>query len=120
MRGFARAAGRRLACIVRPHHAHMETPQFKERSYPSGAPPMRTEMVGSKPHGKQQIWNEAGVLILEANYRDGELHGTYNSWWDDGALKESGEYRAGNRIGKYRWYKPSGELWSEHTYDNAA
>ena len=81
---------------------------------------MRTEVVDSKPHGKQQMWTEAGVLILEANYRDGALHGPYRSWWDDGVLKEIGEFRSGKRIGTYRWYTQSGDLWSEHNYDDAA
>jgi antitoxin component YwqK of YwqJK toxin-antitoxin module len=65
-------------------------------------------------------WTEQGVLILETfmnNKR--QHHGPYRSWWNNGILKEEGIFQSDERVGTYRWFKLSGELWSEHNYENA-
>ena len=75
------------------------------------------QMVDGKPHGKTRQWSESGVLTLEAEMEDGKYHGSYKSWWPNGNLKEVGNYSKGKRVGSYLWYKQTGELCNEHSYE---
>ena len=75
------------------------------------------EMIDGKPHGTTRQWTETGVLTLEAEMDKGHYHGPYKSWWANGNLKEVGKYQQGKRVGLYQWYKPTGEIWNEHSYE---
>ena len=49
--------------------------------------------------GSWKIWSEAGVLVVDESYQDGELHGTARYFdEDDGELVEEHRYDAGTRI----------------------
>ena len=84
----------------------------------SGAKLGESELVNGVPHGKQRLWNELGVLVLDASCERGEYHGEYRAWWDNGNLKERGSFNRGKRVGVFRWYTEDGELLKEQQYGN--
>jgi antitoxin component YwqK of YwqJK toxin-antitoxin module len=63
-----------------------------------------------------RLWNDDGVLVVEAGMDQGQRHGRYRAWWDNGRLKEEGRYYRGTRVGLYRWFGEQGALLKEEDY----
>jgi len=91
----------------------MSQASVRELFYPTGELLSRMELIDDVPNGLLERWHISGLLTLRANLLNGEYHGQYDSWWDNGQPKESGEYKHDKKFGVYRWYKNTGELWSE-------
>lgn len=117
-------------------HEHVEV---KRRYDDNGELIEESQYIHGMKNGRETLWYN-GVMIVDANYRDGKLDGMciewnesgnkicesyfvmgdfdgpYFSWWDNGNKKEEGYYRRGARIGKYIYYTPTGDVWFVHDY----
>ncbi|MEE8575611.1 MAG: hypothetical protein V3T30_09380, partial [Thermodesulfobacteriota bacterium] len=82
--------------------------------YPDGSKLDESEYRDGELNGEGRGWNREGILLRKSNHKDGKLHGDYTSWFNSGVKKEEGRFKNDKRVGKYTWYKPSGEIWSEH------
>ncbi len=60
--------------------------------------------------GRLKLYNEKGVLIVEAEYRNGLRHGQVTSYYDSGNIKAMYTLREGKRQGRFiLWYDRGGK-----------
>jgi antitoxin component YwqK of YwqJK toxin-antitoxin module len=83
-----------------PVSIYFETGQINEtRSYAKG-----------KMHGTWITWNEEGVKIAEANFKNNLKHGDWFIWDDAGTLRFEMHYSVGNKVGSWKMFNEKGEL----------
>lgn len=72
-----------------------------------------------KQNGLFQMYTEDGVLIDNANFKDGERDGVTEQFYNDtGKLRVSANYKNGVLEGEYKAYYPNGNLQGEVNYVN--
>ncbi|MDX9929717.1 MAG: hypothetical protein RBS37_07690 [Bacteroidales bacterium] len=89
---------------------------FRQEFYPGGELGAEYTLRDGKPEGLVKIYDQAGFVVQEANYRKGVLHGTRKFWFpsvDQNTglpIEESGElylvsnYSRGLQHGEETWY----------------
>jgi antitoxin component YwqK of YwqJK toxin-antitoxin module len=65
-----------------------------------------------KMDGTWITWNQEGVKVAEANYRNGKKH-----WDDNGTLRFEMHYTNGEKTGLWKMFDESGKLVSEVKHD---
>jgi antitoxin component YwqK of YwqJK toxin-antitoxin module len=60
--------------------------------------------------GEARKWNEDGLLVEIAHYKDDVLHGHFWSCWANGRVREEGEFRLGRRVAPFTWYDEDGRV----------
>ena len=72
-----------------------------------------------KQNGLFQMYTEDGVLIDNANFKDGERDGVTEQFYNDtGKLRVSANYKNGVLEGEFKAYYPNGNLQGEVNYVN--
>ena len=72
-----------------------------------------------KQNGLFQMYTEDGVLIDNANFKDGERDGLTEQFYNDtGKLRVSANYKNGVLEGEFKAYYPNGNLQGEVNYVN--
>lgn len=72
-----------------------------------------------KQNGVFQMYTEDGVLIDNANFKDGERDGVTEQFYNDtGKLRVSANYKSGVLEGEFKAYYPNGNLQGEVNYVN--
>ena len=72
-----------------------------------------------KQNGVFQMYTEDGVLIDNANFKDGERDGVTEQFYNDtGKLRVSANYKSGVLEGEFKAYYPNGNLQGEVNYIN--
>ena len=72
-----------------------------------------------KQNGFFQMYTEDGVLIDNANFKDGERDGVTEQFYNDtGKLRVSANYKNGVLEGEFKAYYPNGNLQGEVNYVN--
>lgn len=72
-----------------------------------------------KQNGLFQLYTEEGILVDDANFKEGERDGLTEQFYSDtGKLRVSGNYKNGVLDGKFKAYYPNGNLQGEVTYKN--
>lgn len=72
-----------------------------------------------KQNGVFQMYTEDGVLIDNANFKDGERDGVTEQFYNDtGKLRVSANYKNGVLEGEFKAYYPNGNLQGEVNYIN--
>lgn len=79
--------------------------------------------IGHWKNGKQnglfQLYTEEGILIDNANFKEGERDGLTKQYYSDtGKLRVSGNYKNGVLEGEFKAYYPNGNLQGEIIYKN--
>ena len=79
--------------------------------------------IGHWKDGKQngffQLYTEEGILVDDANFKEGERDGLTKQFYSDtGKLRVSGNYKNGVLDGEFKAYYPNGNLQGEVTYKN--
>ena len=79
--------------------------------------------IGHWKEGKQnglfQMYTEEGILVDNANFKEGERDGLTKQFYSDtGKLRVSGNYKNGVLDGEFKAYYPNGNLQGEVTYKN--
>lgn len=69
-----------------------------------------------KLDGTCYAYNQDGILIGIANYKDGVKHGEWKIWREDGTLAYEMYYEKGEKVGKWKSYNEKGELIKERDY----
>jgi antitoxin component YwqK of YwqJK toxin-antitoxin module len=59
--------------------------------------------------GKWQQYSLEGILLLEANYRQGKLHGAYLVNYNNGAIHVKGQYKEDMRDGEWIFRDETGK-----------
>lgn len=67
-------------------------------------------------HGLWRTYNEAGLLIAEAQYRNNKKHGTWHVWDDSGIMRYEMQYSNGKKSGVWYMWDEKGKLISEKKY----
>jgi uncharacterized protein len=70
-----------------------------------------------KIHGNYQQWNRQGVLVFDAEYKDGERHGKLNKYYDDGKPYLVQKFSHDQLHGIKQSFDKDGKL-TESQYDN--
>ena len=72
-----------------------------------------------KQNGLFQMYTEDGILIDNANFKDGERDGLTEQFYNDtGKLRVSANYKNGVLEGEFKAYYPNGNLQGEVNYVN--
>ena len=72
-----------------------------------------------KQNGLFQMYTEDGILIDNANFKDGERDGVTEQFYNDtGKLRVSANYKNGVLEGEFKAYYPNGNLQGEVNYVN--
>ena len=72
-----------------------------------------------KQNGLFQLYTEEGILVDDANFKEGERDGLTEQFYSDtGKLRVSGNYKNGVLDGEFKAYYPNGNLQGEVTYKN--
>ena len=72
-----------------------------------------------KQNGLFQLYTEEGILVDDANFKEGERDGLTKQFYSDtGKLRVSGNYKNGVLDGEFKAYYPNGNLQGEVTYKN--
>ena len=72
-----------------------------------------------KQNGLFQMYTEDGILIDNANFKDGERDGLTEQFYNDtGKLRVSANYKNGVLEGEFKAYYPNGNLQGEANYVN--
>lgn len=79
--------------------------------------------IGHWKEGEQnglfQLYTEDGVLVDNANFKDGEREGVTEQYYSDtGSLRVVGNYKNGVLEGEFKAYYPNGNLQGEIIYKN--
>ena len=79
--------------------------------------------IGHWKDGKQngffQLYTEEGILVDDANFKEGERDGLTEQFYSDtGKLRVSGNYKNGVLDGEFKAYYPNGNLQGEVNYKN--
>jgi antitoxin component YwqK of YwqJK toxin-antitoxin module len=64
----------------------------------------RVALVNGLRHGKDEIWNEAGILVDTAEFKEGRPVGIHRRFSEQGTLIEEVEYL---EDGTFRYWNPS-------------
>ncbi|MBN2766942.1 MAG: toxin-antitoxin system YwqK family antitoxin [Paludibacteraceae bacterium] len=67
-------------------------------------------------HGVWRTYNEAGLLVSEAEYRNNKKHGTWHVWDDSGIMRYEMHYDNGRKSGTWYMWDEKGKLTSEKKY----
>jgi antitoxin component YwqK of YwqJK toxin-antitoxin module len=67
--------------------------------------------------GKAQHWNESGVLIFEAEYKDGKQHGKFMKYYDNGNPRLEQYFIEGKLDGVKKSFDAEGNV-VETRYEN--
>ena len=65
---------------------------IKSIYWPNGQLKRRIVFVEGVRHGKDEIWNEAGLLVDSAEFSEGKAVGIHRRFNDNGSLIEEVEY----------------------------
>lgn len=72
-----------------------------------------------KQNGLFQLYTEEGILVDDANFKEGERDGLTEQFYNDtGKLRVSANYKNGVLDGEFKAYYPNGNLQGEVTYKN--
>ena len=72
-----------------------------------------------KQNGLFQLYTEEGILVDDANFKEGERDGLTEQFYSDtGKLRVSGNYKNGVLDGEFKAYYPNGNLQREVIYKN--
>ena len=72
-----------------------------------------------KQNGLFQLYTEEGILVDDANFKEGERDGLTKQFYSDtGKLRVSGNYKNGVLDGEFKAYYPNGNLQGEVNYKN--
>ena len=72
-----------------------------------------------KQNGLFQLYTEEGILVDDANFKEGERDGLTEQFYSDtGKLRVSGNYKNGVLDGEFKAYYPNGNLQGEVNYKN--
>ena len=69
-------------------------------------------------HGKQEIYDRSGQLLLLDTYKNGQKDGPHRGYYENGNLQTEAMYKNGKNDGATRVYYENGQLWSESKYKN--
>lgn len=72
--------------------------------------------IKKKKDGNWKLWNEAGKLIADENFKDSLLDGTCKYFFDGGQLLKVETYKIGRLEGAFTEYYENGKKKSEGTY----
>lgn len=67
-------------------------------------------------HCVWRTYNEAGILISEAEYRNDKKNGTWHVWDDSGIMRYEMQYDNGKKSGSWYMWDEKGKLLSEKKY----
>ena len=78
-----------------------------------------TDYKNNMKYGTEKEYSDDGeILLLEANYVEGLLHGSYVSFHEDGNRKFEGRAMDGKFHGEAYFYDKNGDLESEVIYEH--
>lgn len=67
--------------------------------------------------GRCLTWNQEGMLVGLAEYRDGEKHGVWKVWYDNGQLAYKIRYKNGEKHGTWKHWDKDGNLVVQRKYE---
>jgi len=76
------------------------------------------QFLKKKKEGLWKIWNEAGTVIAEENYKDSLLNGACKYFYPAGGLLKIETYKNGVKEGAFTEYYENGKKRAEGTYLN--
>tara|TARA_B100001750_G_C15033029_1_gene362770 strand:+ start:73 stop:300 length:228 start_codon:yes stop_codon:yes gene_type:complete len=70
-----------------------------------------------KKNGTYRIYSKkTGKVIMEKNYRNGDLNGEFNYFWDNGQLHVTGFFNNKRRAGTWINYDINGNIILKENY----
>ena len=69
-------------------------------------------------HGKQEIYDRSGQLLLLNTYKNEQKDGHQKLYYENGNLRAEDKYTNGKNDGVSRMYYENGQLWRELKYKN--
>ena len=78
--------------------------------FPNGQVKSTIEFKDGKLNGKIREYNESGVLLKEAYYKEGVLDGAYTSYYSNKNVEVESTYKNGIQCGKFMSYTEDGKI----------
>jgi antitoxin component YwqK of YwqJK toxin-antitoxin module len=66
--------------------------------------------------GTREIYHPNGKIFIVESYAKGSFQGPYSSYFENGNLESEGEYRGGSMEGVWNFYYPSGSIKERVTF----
>lgn len=108
------------------HHVYHDIPRYRATLlglkqkiiFTSSTKTLYTIDKYGKKHGTYTQYNEDGIKIKDAYYKEDKLHGYLRTYYETGELMSHNSYKEGSLEGTMRRYAPDHKITYEGSYNN--